>query len=258
MATDAAGTKSGTLTLATNDPDSLTKTVLLSGTVLRHAAASLESLSVVTADTLDFGDAPPASFVDQVARVYDRGYDALQARLSVSAGVITGGTHFSIVGGFTPALVAGTPAAYAVHFDTTGTKADSTYHATLTFSSADEALPGAQPQPDLVVTLRARPVNAGADTPSGPPRALFFYPPRPNPASGPVRFAFDLPRSAPVTLEVFDLAGRRVASVVTGDIAAGHHEVPWNAGGALASAGLYYVRFSAPGLTRTTRLVLLP
>ena len=55
MSTASAGVKSGALTLATNDPDSLSKSVLLSGTVLRHAAASLDSLSVVLAGTLDFG-----------------------------------------------------------------------------------------------------------------------------------------------------------------------------------------------------------
>ncbi len=261
MSTAAAGVKSGTLAVATNDPDTLSKSVLLSGTVLRHAAASLDSLSVLLADTLDFGDVAPASFVDRVARVYDQGYDALQARLAVTAGVVAGGGgHFSIVGGFSPALVAGTPAAYTVHFDTTGVAADSTYYATLTFSSADEALPGGQPQPDLVITLRARPINANVDTPVGPPAALRFYPPRPNPAARMVRFAFDLPKSAPVTLEVFDLAGRRVASVVAGEVGAGHHELPWDAVGpqGRATAGLYYVRFSTPGLTRTTRLVLLP
>jgi hypothetical protein len=178
----------------------------------------------------------------------------------VNAGVITGDTHFSIVGGFTPALVAGTPGTYSVHFDTTGTVFDSVYTATLTFSSADEALPGALPQPDLVVTLRAQPIdpNAGVPGTGELPTTVRFYPPRPNPAMGPVRMAFDLPRSARVTLEVFDLSGRRVADLVSGGVEPGHHELRWDSRGDGVAAGLYFVRFSTPGHTRTSRLVLLP
>jgi len=259
MNTSAAGTPSGTLVFATNDPDTLSKSTRLSGRVLRHAAASLDSLTVALADTVDFGDQLVDSFADTSVKVFDQGYDALQARLSLTAGAIAGGDgHFSIVGGFSSALVGGTPAAYAIHFDTTGVVFDSTYEATLTFSSADEALPGGQPQPDLVVTLRARATYAGAGVPGGPPTALRFYPPRPNPTAGAIGFAYDLPRAAPVRLEVFDLSGRRVASVVSGEVGAGHHELRWSPRGDGASAGLYFARFSVPGMTRTVRLVLLP
>jgi hypothetical protein len=261
MSTASAGAKSGTLTLATNDPDTLSKSVLLSGTVLRHAAASLDSLSVVLAATLDLGQRLAGDYPDTTVRVFDQGYDALQARLAVSAGAITGGDgRFSLVGGFQAALVAGAPAAYAIRFDAVGATLDSTYEATLTLSSADEALPGAQAQPDLVVTLRAHPTYEGAGVPVGLPTALRFYPPRPNPAAGAIRFAYDLPRSAPVRLEVFDLSGRRVASVVSGQVEAGHHELRWSPreGDAGVTAGLYFARFSVPGMTRMVRVVLLP
>lgn len=261
MSTATAGVKGGTLTLATNDPDTLTKSVLLSGTVLRHAAASLDSLSVVLAGTLDFGERLTDAYADTTVEVFDQGYDGLQARLALNAGAISGGDgHFSIVGGFTGTLVAGTPAAYSIHFDATGVTLDSTYEATLTFSSADETLPGAQGQPDLVVTLLAHPTYEGAGVPTGLPTALRFYPPRPNPAAGAIHFAYDLPKAAPVRLDVFDLSGRRVANVVSGQVEAGHHELRWSPrgeGGGVA-AGLYFARFSVPGMTRMVRIVLLP
>ncbi len=260
MSTAAVGSRLDTLVISSNDVDSSLKRVILSGRVLRHAAASLESLTVVTADTLDFGDMTKDSFVDRDASVFDCGYDASQAKLAVSAGSVSGGGgHFAIAGGFSPALVAGTPVRYPIHFDTTGVAVDTTYYATLTFTSADEALPGASPQPDLLVTLRARPVHSNADVPVGGPTALRFYPPHPNPSGGPIRFAFDLPAPAPVRLEVFDLSGRRVASLASGETGAGHHELSWNAGGrAAGAAGLYFARFSTPGLSRTVRLVVLP
>ena len=91
--------------------------------------------------------------------------------------------------------------------------------------------------------------------------ALRFEPPRPNPAGSEARFAFDLPRAAPVSLELFDLSGRRVARILSGTLDPGHHETRWRAvdeQGARVPAGLYFVRFSTPGMTRVTRLALLP
>jgi len=64
-----------------------------------------------------------------------------------------------------------------------------------------------------------------------------------------------------VTLELFDLSGRRVARIVSGTLEAGHHETRWRTfddRGARVPAGLYFVRFSTPGLTRVARLALLP
>jgi endonuclease/exonuclease/phosphatase family metal-dependent hydrolase len=263
MSSATAGVKTGTLTIASDDPDSASKSVQLSGTVLRHAAASLESLTVTLADTLDFGDLPIGGFAgSKVTHVHNRGFDALQARLAVNAGVMTGGGgRFTLVGGFAPAVVGGVSAAWPVHFDDTGATTDSTYFATLTFSSTDEALPGAAGAPDLVVTLRARPTSGNIGVPPGQPTTLRFYPPRPNPLARTTRFAFDLPRAAAVSLEVFDLSGRRVARLVDGAREAGHHEVGWTAadenGGRLA-AGLYFARFSVGGISRMERLVLLP
>lgn len=259
MDTGTAGAKSGTLTLASNDPDTSSKAVLLSGTVLRHAVASLDSLAVLTADTLDFGELPVSSFTDRTVLVYDQGYDAQQARLSVSDGVITGGDgHFSIVGGFQATLVAGAPATFTIRFDTTGVVIDSTYEAGLTFTCADENLPGAQAQPDLVVTLRARAVDSNASVPGTLPSALRFYPPRPNPSAGAFHLSFDLPVATQVHLDVFDLSGRRVANLLSGKVEAGRHELRWQPLGRNVAAGLYFVRFSVPGLTRTERIVTLP
>jgi FlgD Ig-like domain len=255
------GTRTGNLTLATDDPDRPTATVGLSANVLDHAAASLDSSSLVAQDTIDFGANGPGSFSDRLARVHNFGYDALQARLSVTSGTITGGGgHFSLVGDFHAALVADVGEGYQLHFDDAGATPDSVYEATLTFGSSDEALPGGAPMPDLVVQLRAMPL-AGSTGVGDSPTALRFYPAHPNPFSLETRFAFELPRAADVTLEVFDLSGRRVASLVKGSQGPGRHDVPWrplDAGGARLSGGLYFARFSTTGLSRTERFVLLP
>ena len=98
--------------------------------------------------------------------VHNFGYSSAQARLSLNGGTIDGGdARFSISGGFTPALIAGVGQRYDVVFDDTGATQDSTYTATLTFASADEALPGAEPQPDLTVSLFAHTVSGATSVP---------------------------------------------------------------------------------------------
>jgi hypothetical protein len=197
-----------------------------------------------------------------LARVHDRGYNALQARLAVSAATITGGDgRFSIPGGFSPVTVAGTAASFQVQFDDAGATPDSTYEATLTFASGDEPLPGAQPQPDLTVLLAAHPAAGTTGTPTVIPTALRFYAPRPNPMTHEAWFGFDLPRAAPVELSIFDLAGRRVAKLASGERGAGRYELRWagvNENGARVKAGLYFVRFATPGLSRVERVIRLP
>jgi endonuclease/exonuclease/phosphatase family metal-dependent hydrolase len=262
MSTGSTGVKTGTLTVASDAPDSLTKNVLLSGRVLAHAVASLDSSAIVVDDSLDLGNVETGGFSDGTIAVHDRGYGALQARLSVDGAVITGGGgRFSIVGGFSPVLVAGTGQRYTLHFDDSGATKDSTYEATLTFTDSDEPLPGATATASLVVHLVARPKQGNVDATPGVPAALRFYAPRPNPLSRETRFAFDLPRGGPVSLAVFDVKGRRVASIVSGELPAGHHEARWTAagerGGRLA-AGLYFARFATIGFTDSRRLVLLP
>lgn len=261
MLASSVGAKSGTLVMNTDDPDSLAKNVALTGTVLDHAAASLDSLESVPSDTVDFGIRVQGDFNDQPVRVHNLEYDALQARLSVTGASITGGGgRFSIVGGFTPGLVADVARTLTIHFDDTGAALDQVYEATLTITSADEPLPGATAQPALTVLLRAQPKSVtGAE--DALPRVVSFLPARPNPMAGETMLAFELPRAANARLEVFDLGGRHVATLAEGAFAPGRHAVRWNAtasSGARVEAGLYFARFSTAGYARVQRLVVLP
>jgi len=258
----SAGNRSGTLTITSDDPDHATLNVGLTAKVLDHAAASLDAATSVTAQTLDFGDHEAGAFTDQVVNVYDRGYNSLRAQLSLDGAVFGGGAgRFSIVGGFAPVLVAGTPKAESIHFDASGATTDSTYQATLTFHSSDEPLPGAASQPDLVVTLRARVLTGAADVPTGGARAFTrLEPPFPNPLDGGCTIRFQLAREGMMSLEVLDLAGRRVASLDHGLRSPGAYSIRW-AGrddrGVPAATGLYFLRLTGPrGDVHASRLVI--
>ena len=198
------------------------------------------------------------------AAVHNLGFDPAQARLSVSSGAIAGGDgRFSIVGGFSPSLVSGVGQRYSIAFDDAGATQDSTYEATLTFQSADEPLPGAAPQPDLVVTLSASVTAGAADAGPGPavPGATLLHAPYPNPVTRGTTLRFDLARPGRASLEVLDLAGRHVATLSAGDLPAGRYAYRWNghadAGGSV-QPGLYFVRLSSRGqVAQTARLVVV-
>ncbi len=262
MATSVAGLMADTLRVSCDDPDSTAKPVLLSGTVLDHAVASLDSMVALTATTLDFGTHPGDSFGDLPVRVHNFGWDALQARLEVTEGVITGGDgRFSIVGGFEAAELAGVGRTYAVHFDAEDATVDSTYEATLVFSGEDEPLPGAAAASDLTVTLQARPTAGGTGVTPGLPERIAFHPPSPNPCRGTATLRFDLPEESDVSLELFDLSGRRVATLVRERQPAGRHAVQWHPrseSGRGLEAGLYFASFRAGAFGQTRRLVLIP
>jgi hypothetical protein len=83
--------------------------------------------------------------------------------------------------------------------------------------------------------------------------------PLPNPTSGgTMRVGFAVPRDSRVSLCLYDMQGRRVATLVDAMLPAGRHQAMWNgtAGGQLAPAGIYFVRMKAPGVNLTRRLVV--
>ena len=260
MDTSTSGARAGTLTMTTDDPDSTSKPVQLSGTVLDHAQPSLDSGGVTTAGAIDWGTRPSGTFADTTVTVFDYGYGPLQARLSVGGATISGGSgRFSLVGASFPTLVAGTGVPFTIHFDGSGASTDTTYQATLSFGTADEPLPGATPLASLTVTLSAHVSNATGvgDTPV---HALAFLAPRPNPLEMGCTIGFDLPRAADAELAILDLSGRWIATLANGRQEAGRHLLRWDgidASGAPVGSGIYFARFHTAGLDRTARIVVL-
>jgi hypothetical protein len=95
-----------------------------------------------------------------------------------------------------------------------------------------------------------------------PARPLALAPARPNPANGGgTVFASRLDRSGPMALEIFDVAGRRVRVLVSGDRPAGAYADAWDGRddrGRRVPAGLYFARLLAGGAAVTRSVVVLP
>jgi plastocyanin len=101
------------------------------------------------------------------------------------------------------------------------------------------------------------PVGVGRT--SSAARIGFVQPPWPNPTRGGASFRFAIPRAGDVRIEVFDAAGRLVATPVHRAYEAGTFGGSWdgrNAAGSAASAGIYYLRLAAPGVHGTERVTI--
>ncbi len=88
------------------------------------------------------------------------------------------------------------------------------------------------------------------------PRALRMAA-SPNPSTGPVLVDFEQPVAGEVTLEVYDLAGRRVSGLHPGRMSAGRHALDWDGRdetGRAAAPGVYLVRLTAAGQVATARV----
>lgn len=94
--------------------------------------------------------------------------------------------------------------------------------------------------------------------PSASPVALAFSSPRPNPARGTTAFVLSLPQSRRVTVDVYDMQGRHVRSLVRGELGGGVHSIAWDGRddeGVRASAGVYYARMRAGDFESTRHVV---
>jgi uncharacterized repeat protein (TIGR02543 family) len=82
----------------------------------------------------------------------------------------------------------------------------------------------------------------------------------PNPARGPMRVPFALPREADVRLSVHDLQGRLVTTLADRGFVAGQHELIWDGRGrgGVVHAGVYFIRLQTAGETFVRRVSVMP
>jgi len=90
-------------------------------------------------------------------------------------------------------------------------------------------------------------------------RSAVFWGASPSPFNDCTWLTFYLPDARTVRLEIFDAAGRRVATLIEDErMGAGVHRVPWDgsAAGRRLGTSIFFCRFSAGDFTRTSKLVL--
>jgi hypothetical protein len=93
-----------------------------------------------------------------------------------------------------------------------------------------------------------------------PAAALALRAISPNPFTSETSVSFTLPSRTTVDVVVYDVTGRRVATVFAGDKASGDHTVRWNGvgdDGNLVSAGVYFCRIQAGKESRVRKMVVM-
>ncbi len=87
------------------------------------------------------------------------------------------------------------------------------------------------------------------------PKSFQLYNPYPNPFNPTTTIRFSVVRQHDVFLQVFDIIGRLIETLIDGKMEPGTHEITWNAQS--YSAGIYFVRMTSGHNRQVQKLILL-
>ncbi|UCC44112.1 MAG: T9SS type A sorting domain-containing protein [Candidatus Zixiibacteriota bacterium] len=119
------------------------------------------------------------------------------------------------------------------------------------FDSRESAEPSSRP---LLTVFCTPPVSVDEENSQlpGTPGLSQNYP---NPFNPTTIIEYSVPRSSHVQIEVFNVLGHRVITLVDGWVQAGHHTIEWD--GADVASGVYLYRFRTGDYIETRKLMLL-
>lgn len=96
---------------------------------------------------------------------------------------------------------------------------------------------------------------SSADEPSSLLPEQFSLSAYPNPFNGEVRLEFELRQDRHVSLIIYDLAGRKVQTLLDNERLRGSQTLHWDAAG--LTSGVYFAKLSTAGLATVTKLLLI-
>ncbi len=115
------------------------------------------------------------------------------------------------------------------------------------------------PGDDVVLPVTLHVLSGGTDV-DEIPAMLLLKGNYPNPFNPKTTIRFALPDEKDVSLEVFDVNGRKVATLLDGLMDAGEHHVVWNgtdASGRTLPSGLYFYKLNTGTEQRTSKMLML-
>ena len=92
------------------------------------------------------------------------------------------------------------------------------------------------------------------------PESFALYQNFPNPFNPVTTVRFDVPTSAHVVVEIYNVLGQLINVLLDNQISAGSHEIEWNGvdfAGSNVSSGVYFARLRSPGYSRAIKMSLL-
>jgi hypothetical protein len=87
------------------------------------------------------------------------------------------------------------------------------------------------------------------------PRGFILGQNYPNPFNPATTIGFSLPRACFVKLEVFNVLGERIATLVSQEMLAGTHQIQWDAAG--VGSGVYMYRLMSGSFAQAKQMVVL-
>lgn len=106
----------------------------------------------------------------------------------------------------------------------------------------------------LIADFRLLPITSSHPVPDIPTQAILNQN-FPNPFNPTTEISFALPNHGFVSLEVFDISGRKVATLINGIKSKGQHAARWNANS--AASGIYIYRLTTAEQVITRKMVLI-
>jgi len=95
----------------------------------------------------------------------------------------------------------------------------------------------------------------GTDDETAKPAMLILLKNYPNPFNVTTKISYNLPQPGMVTLDIYNILGRKVETLYNGAQAAGLHSVIWNADG--FTSGVYFYKLQAGNYLETKKMLLL-
>ena len=77
----------------------------------------------------------------------------------------------------------------------------------------------------------------------------------PNPFNPSTKIKFDIPKAGFVSLKIYDITGREIATLVNRELEASRYEVEWN--GAQFASGVYFFRINAGDFVKVQKMMLI-
>ena len=87
------------------------------------------------------------------------------------------------------------------------------------------------------------------------PDAFYLAQNYPNPFNSVTKLSYGLPEASRMSIRIYDISGRMIATLVEGDIPAGCHTVTWEA--ASIATGVYLVRLEASDFSAVRKVILV-
>jgi len=136
-----------------------------------------------------------------------------------------------------------------------GSMPDTIYFADIEITSNDPA------NPVMTIPVQIKAVQSTGISGSDPlPTTYAISQNYPNPFNPSTTIKYQLPQSNQVTINIYNLVGQKVRTLVYDNVEPGYHEVTWNGlndTGVQVGSGVYFYRFQAGDFVRTMKMLML-